>query len=267
MEKDALRDLLTQNAKPLYKRALDRTGDPEKAKEILRTIVRESGTAAETRMITTDWLNEICDRLSDSRQASDAIMPEAASFLAADTDDPPQTREPLPYSYPESGRETYETPPAEEEASPKENETEAEEADRFGTGSIKPDDQSRQVLPRRVQRTMPSEPYPVSYDRVGGAPSESKGYRSDSEAAEAFRPYSLEEDDWINELREQRRRPAREEKGGEGSRGLYNLAIVLCIPLILILLWIVAGLLMKKGAVPYSDLGYKWFNTNFWPLF
>jgi hypothetical protein len=114
---------------------------------------------------------------------------------------------------------------------------------------------------------MPSEPYQVPFDRTGGTASDSRGYGYDSEAAESLKPYSLEEDDWINELREQRRRPERTEKGGEGSRGLYNLAIVLCIPLILILLWIVAGLLMKNGALPYSDLGYDWFNANFWALF
>jgi hypothetical protein len=265
-EKDALRELLTQNAKPLYNRALDSTHDPEKAKDILRTIVKESGAAAETRIITAEWLNELCDKLSEPHETHSEVttVPELFSFRDEDLKDPEQTQELSPVSFYESRQETAEAA-SEETAS--ENETEAEETERFGSGISKHDEQSRQVLPRRVHRTMPSEPYQVPFDRAGGTASDSRGYGYDSEAAESLKPYSLEEDDWINELREQRRRPERAEKGGEGSRGLYNLAIVLCIPLILILLWIVAGLLMKNGALPYSDLGYDWFNANFWALF
>ena len=89
-----------------------------------------------------------------------------------------------------------------------------------------------------------------------------------TESPDTEKPYSLDDDEWINELRENRKyRQNKPEREKTDSRGLYNAAIVLCVPLILILLWIVAGLLMKNGALPYSDLGYDWFNANVWNLF
>lgn len=266
-DKTLLRDLLTQNAKPLYQRALDRTGNAEKAKEILRTVVRESTAAAETRLISAEWLNELCDMLSEPEQPAPNID------LRHDTPIPDEVDEDLSPEEAES-LSSYSYRPSEAEVQLKEEteakgETEAEEHDRFGSPAPNPDDRSRQVSPRRVQRTMPAEPYSASPEpvRTEKAAAGGKEYGFNAEIAESSKPYSLEEDDWINEIREQRRHPAREEKEKGGSRGLYNAAIALCIPMILILLWIVAGLLMKNGALPYSDLGYDWFNANFWPLF
>ena len=35
----------------------------------------------------------------------------------------------------------------------------------------------------------------------------------------------------------------------------------------LLFLWIVAGILMDLGILPYYDLGFAWFNANLYPLF
>ena len=36
---------------------------------------------------------------------------------------------------------------------------------------------------------------------------------------------------------------------------------------ILAALWVIAGLLMDMGFLPYIDMGYSWFNMNIAPWF
>ncbi|OQB24980.1 MAG: hypothetical protein BWY11_00746 [Firmicutes bacterium ADurb.Bin182] len=237
MDKAALRDLLTQTAKPLYQRAFELTGDPEKAKGILREIVKESTAAAASMTITEEWLNGLCDRLARPKD-----------------------------NKPEEAESIFES----EAIRPAEGQIRSERlVNEFAEAAEVP---GNPVMPRRVKRTMPTEPQPNTeaddYIRPAKADKPVQATSVSTESPDTEKPYSLDDDEWINELRENRKyRQNKPEREKTDSRGLYNAAIVLCVPLILILLWIVAGLLMKNGALPYSDLGYDWFNANVWNLF
>ena len=48
----------------------------------------------------------------------------------------------------------------------------------------------------------------------------------------------------------------------------WEIAVLLfLIVLVIILLWVVAGLGMQSGMIPRIDLGYTWFDRNVFPLF
>ena len=60
--------------------------------------------------------------------------------------------------------------------------------------------------------------------------------------------------------------PPRRKKRRGNKAGNVLLAIVVLL-LSLLILWIICGILMDLGVLPYTDLGYQWFNETVYPLF
>ena len=50
-------------------------------------------------------------------------------------------------------------------------------------------------------------------------------------------------------------------------RALGLVAVVLLVLLVAVLLWMLAGQMMRLGAIPSLDLGYNWFNAHIYPFF
>lgn len=63
------------------------------------------------------------------------------------------------------------------------------------------------------------------------------------------------------------RRPKPAKKAKKSNGFLNVLSVILLVVLILIFLWLVAGILMDYQILPYFDLGYKWFNEHAFRLF
>ena len=62
------------------------------------------------------------------------------------------------------------------------------------------------------------------------------------------------------------------EEEDAGPRGgflhaLGILAVALLVLLVAGLLWMLAGQMMRLGAIPSLDLGYDWFNAHIYPFF
>lgn len=57
--------------------------------------------------------------------------------------------------------------------------------------------------------------------------------------------------------------PEKKKKGNVGT----TIAVIFLVLLILIFLWLVAGILMDYGIIPTIDLGYSWFNAHVFDLF
>ena len=53
----------------------------------------------------------------------------------------------------------------------------------------------------------------------------------------------------------------------KGRRLLLRLIIPLLALFLLLFLWLLAGLLMSLGVIPFFDLGYLWFNSHIFRLF
>ena len=53
----------------------------------------------------------------------------------------------------------------------------------------------------------------------------------------------------------------------KSGHGLEIAVLLFLIVLVIILLWVVAGLGMQSGMIPRIDLGYTWFDRNVFPLF
>ena len=50
-------------------------------------------------------------------------------------------------------------------------------------------------------------------------------------------------------------------------RALGLAAVALLVLLVAVLLWMLAGQMMRLGAIPSLDLGYNWFNAHIYPFF
>lgn len=108
--------------------------------------------------------------------------------------------------------------------------------------------------------------------------------------------YDIEQDAWLNELREKKRRALQEtelfpaecvencEKNPPAVEnsvetedyfpkekqklGIFSkIGLILLVLVILLLLWAVIGLLMNMEVIPFADLGYRWFNTHILDMF
>lgn len=53
----------------------------------------------------------------------------------------------------------------------------------------------------------------------------------------------------------------------KSGHGLEIAVLLFLIVLVIVLLWVVAGLGMQSGMIPKIDLGYTWFDRNVFPLF
>ncbi len=57
-------------------------------------------------------------------------------------------------------------------------------------------------------------------------------------------------------------------EGGRGHGSVWNALLIAALAvLVLVLMWALAGVLMKQGLLPSVDLGYDWFDRVFFPFF
>lgn len=105
------------------------------------------------------------------------------------------------------------------------------------------------------EEEMQPEPVPLAEPAPSAAPAAAPA-ASRQEAWQDWQTVDLLED-------EEEQEPA---KGGF-LRALGVVAVALLLLLVAGLLWMLAGQMMRLGAIPAYDLGYDWFNAHIYPFF
>lgn len=254
-DRDALKQLLTRYTKPIYERALARTKDDARAKEITRDTLSSIVAAAEKGECPADtsaWIMSLVDtRCSDDELSAildDVLSKDPVGWERQEPKKDWQTEAPQASWSGESKIQPAPTQESQPEPEPRE---EAE------TRSIQPPAYSEpQAQPEVPQRQPAQEPQKATHERARDVIPEEAPPRARSSRAVP----ELFDDGEDDEPRGGRRRRS----GGVGM----VLLILLLLVLVAALVWMLVVMLMTRGILPMADFGFAdWFNTNIFKLY
>lgn len=258
-DRDALKQLLTRYTKPIYERALARTKDDARAKEITRDTLSSIVAAAEKGECPADtsaWIMSLVDtRCSDDELSAildDVLSKDPVGWERQEPKKDWQTEAPQAAW---SGESKVQPTPAQEPQP--EPEPEPEPRKEAETRSIQPPAPAySEPKPRPEVRHQPQEPQKAAPDRArNDIPEEAPArVRSSRAVPELF------DDGEDDEPRGGKRRRS----GGVGM----VLLILLLLVLVAALVWMLVVMLMTRGVLPMADFGFAdWFNTNIFKLY
>ena len=214
--REKLRELFARESRALYDYALEKTGSPERAKQVLEQTLREAVRTPSLCMSRPKFLFEMCDHVLLTSRPAHLVLEQMEQSL-----------------------------------------------------------------------DLPAEPAAKAQSPVGAV-------RRMSARPQPGAGYDLDGDEWLNNLRREKRAGRRSESGpgdpaarpgesemdqdqaleelfddmGQSRPGVPVRRLTWFLALLVAaLLWCAIGLMMNVRVLPWVDLGYKWFNTHVYDMF